>query len=227
MNPTLSVIIPTFNNSNYISAALESVLMQVPHDTEIIVINDGSTDNTLDVLKAYQARIQIINQTKQGIGAARNAGIIQSQGKYIGFLDSDDLWTPDHYSTLMELFHTSPDIDLAYGSVEEFTDPPNTQYVIRKDKLAILGGTTFVTRHFINTVGLFKTDLIVGEFIEWVGRARALNLKEQGASTIILQRRIHGNNTTIQYARHFQDYCKVLRNKLHTQQKSSPLNHDA
>ena len=90
--PFFSIVIPTYNRASLIPATLQSVFQQTFTDYEIIIINDGSTDNTQDVLKPFLSRITYVNQNNQGPGAARNTGIDIAKGEYITFLDSDDLW---------------------------------------------------------------------------------------------------------------------------------------
>ena len=90
--PLVSVVIPTFNRASYIAQALDSVLHQTYSPLEIIVIDDGSKDNTKEMIKPYLNRIQYIYQENKGNAAARNTGIRRAKGKYIAFLDSDDCW---------------------------------------------------------------------------------------------------------------------------------------
>jgi glycosyltransferase involved in cell wall biosynthesis len=92
--PLVSVIVPTYNQPAYLVQALDSVFAQTFRDFEIIVINDGSTDNTHQVLEQYGDRIRVLNQENQGIGRARNRGMDNAVGRYIAFLDHDDLWHP-------------------------------------------------------------------------------------------------------------------------------------
>lgn len=94
MNPLVSVIIPTYNREKYIKKALESVFFQTFQDFEIIVIDDGSTDNTKSVLEPYikEGRVKYITQQNLKVSKARNNGIRNAQGKYIALLDSDDYW---------------------------------------------------------------------------------------------------------------------------------------
>jgi len=89
-----SVIIPVFNRANLISQTLGSVLAQKTDDYEVIVVDDGSTDGTIEVLNQYSEVVTILRQTNKGPGAARNLGIMHARGQYIAFLDSDDLWFP-------------------------------------------------------------------------------------------------------------------------------------
>ena len=93
--PKVSVIIPAYNASDYIAAAINSVLRQTFKDYEIIVVNDGSTDNTVDVLKPFMSRIRYIYQDNKGEKGAKNTGIKLAEGEYIALLDSDDLWMED------------------------------------------------------------------------------------------------------------------------------------
>ena len=90
--PLVSVIIPTYNSAGYIEEALESVFEQTLQDFEIIVVDDGSTDGTGEVLRKYGDRIRYIYQENNGPASARNGGIRVARGEYIAFLDADDLW---------------------------------------------------------------------------------------------------------------------------------------
>lgn len=92
--PLVSAIIPTFNRANLVGEAIDSVLYQTYRNVEVIVVDDGSTDDTLAALKRYGDRIQVISQRNAGPAAARNHGIRRSHGELIAFLDSDDLWLP-------------------------------------------------------------------------------------------------------------------------------------
>lgn len=108
MVPNLvSVIIPTRNRAAMVRQAVESVLAQKDASLELIVVDDGSTDETPHVLTAYGARIQVIRREQSsGVSAARNAGIAASRGEWIAFLDSDDLWLPQKVCTQLEYFRT-------------------------------------------------------------------------------------------------------------------------
>lgn len=99
----VSVIIPTYNRAKYVTQAIDSVLAQTYKDYEIIVVDDGSTDNTQEVLYAYidSLKINYIYQDNAGVSAARNAGISVAKGDWVAFLDSDDQWLPDKLSTQM------------------------------------------------------------------------------------------------------------------------------
>lgn len=104
MKKKLSVIVPVYNTAKYLHECLESICSQTFQDIEIICINDGSTDDSLAILKEFQGkdtRIVIVNQKNQGVSAARNAGLEIATGNYIGFVDSDDQIAPDYFQKLI------------------------------------------------------------------------------------------------------------------------------
>ena len=117
--PTVSVIIPTYNRAALLLEALESVLSQTFRDFEVIIVDDGSTDDTLACLMPYlsDSRIQVITQTNGGPARARNRGIEASSGEFIALLDSDDLWLPEKLVKQVALLRDQPEIGLVYTDV--------------------------------------------------------------------------------------------------------------
>ncbi len=105
----VSVIIPTFNRAWALEKAVDSVLAQDYEAIEIIVIDDGSTDNTLDLLEGYGNKIQVLSQENKGVSAARNLGIKRSHGEFVALLDSDDAWEADKISCQISFFEQHPD----------------------------------------------------------------------------------------------------------------------
>lgn len=97
--PQVSIIIPTYNRASFVTKAIDSVLNQTFKDYEILVIDDGSTDDTRKVLEPYANRIRYVYHENSGVSAARNAGIKEAQGEWVAFLDSDDEWAKDYLST--------------------------------------------------------------------------------------------------------------------------------
>ncbi len=94
-NPLISVIIPTYNMAEYVGEAIDSVLSQTYKNIEIIIVDDGSKDNTREILKRYNSCIKYIYQENKGLSAARNTGIRVSKGAFLAFLDADDMWLPE------------------------------------------------------------------------------------------------------------------------------------
>jgi glycosyltransferase involved in cell wall biosynthesis len=108
--PLVSVIIPTYNRGWIVQEAIESVLAQDFADYELIVVDDGSDDNTPAVLAGYGRAITVLHQSNSGVSTARNAGVAAASGQLIAFLDSDDLWLPRKLSTQVKFFEDHPDV---------------------------------------------------------------------------------------------------------------------
>ncbi len=123
MSPKVSVIIPTYNRREMVQEAIDSVLAQTYTDYEIIVVDDGSTDGTGEVLQArYGDRIRYMWQENQGESVARNRGIEMSQGEYIAPLDSDDLWVPERLARQVEVLEAHSHVVLTFGQIQHINE---------------------------------------------------------------------------------------------------------
>lgn len=103
--PLVTIVMPAYNVENYIMRSIESVFKQTEHDWELIIINDGSTDKTLEVIKdlpVRDKRVSIINQVNLGVSAARNKGLHLAKGQYISFLDADDIYDPEYIKFMVK-----------------------------------------------------------------------------------------------------------------------------
>ncbi len=119
--PKVSVIIPTYQYAQFVGQAIESVLAQTYKDFEVIVVDDGSTDNTSEVLAGFRNQISVIHhQENRGLSAARNTGIRASKGQYVAFLDADDAWLPDKLRLQVKLLDQSPDVGLVFSDMTYF-----------------------------------------------------------------------------------------------------------
>jgi glycosyltransferase involved in cell wall biosynthesis len=115
-DPKISIIIATYNSARFLPEAIDSVLCQTYKQFEIIIINDGSTDNTLQVLEPYLPYITLINQENKGPGVARNSVMHMAKGKYLVFLDADDLLLPDKLKAQLEYLEKYPQVDVVYSN---------------------------------------------------------------------------------------------------------------
>ena len=114
--PSISVIIPVYNGEKTIRETIESVLNQTYPDFEIIVIDDGSQDATLDIVASIQEpRIKVFSYPNAGVSASRNRGLSHACGEFISFLDADDLWTPDKLETQLKTLQENPQVAVAYS----------------------------------------------------------------------------------------------------------------
>lgn len=131
MKYKLSIIIPAYNVDKYIEDCLDSVLSQIDENVEVIVVNDGSTDDTLNIInKKYHDKIKLIDQENKGLSAARNAGILESNSDYVAFLDSDDVWSPDFYQCVKKYFGF---VDVIEFNAFSFSENGNQPIFITSD----------------------------------------------------------------------------------------------
>lgn len=178
-----SVILPTFNRAHLIKRALDSVLLQTFEDWELLIIDDGSSDNTREVVQDYllDPRISYSYEVNSGPAMARNRGIASARGEYITFIDSDDEYLPEHLQTRYELLKSS-DIDLLHGGLEIIGDPyvadrfDNTKRIHIAECCA--GGTFFIKRELADALDGFR-DVLYGDDADFADRAR-----EQGATIV-------------------------------------------
>ena len=113
--PRVSIIIPTYNGDRFVAETLESVLNQTYRDYEIVVVDDGSSDTTLQILAQYGDRVRIVTQAHQGVAIARNRGLELAQGELIFFLDQDDLLLPDKLELQVPCFDRFPEVGIVHS----------------------------------------------------------------------------------------------------------------
>src|ERR1700693_6123598 len=111
---TASIIIPTYNHANYISGAIQSALNQDYENVEIIVVDDGSTDNTHEIVLQFGNRGRYIRQDNHGLSAARNTGLRLARGEFVGLLDADDMYEKHYLRSLVDILENNSDMDAAY-----------------------------------------------------------------------------------------------------------------
>jgi glycosyltransferase involved in cell wall biosynthesis len=123
----ISVIIPAYNRADYLAEAIQSVLDQTFPDFELIIVDDGSTDNTKEVVEGFvDTRVRYLFQENGGVSSARNSGIKAANGEYIAFLDSDDIWLPENLALKVNLLDSRPDIGLVCSDAYFFDNITGT-----------------------------------------------------------------------------------------------------
>lgn len=162
--PKVSVIIPTYNREEYISETIESVLGQSFKDFEIIVVNDGSIDNTIKKLERFESKIKLINQSNSERAVSRNNGVKNSNGKYIAFLDSDDLWFKNKLEKQVEILDDKKDIILTYGQSLRINEKSEKTKTVKRQKEGFSGKVfeQLLSRNFISS----PTPVIKREYFE-------------------------------------------------------------
>ncbi|MCW5850181.1 MAG: glycosyltransferase family 2 protein [Anaerolineae bacterium] len=199
MSPLISVIIPVYNGSRYLDAALASVQAQTHSPLDMIVVNDGSTDGSAAIAAAYPA-VRLVSQPNQGTAAARNHGVNLARGDYLAFLDQDDVWVADKLERQMAAFQARPELDMVFGQVQQFFSPDweaaarSGLYCPPQPVTGYLPSALLVRRSSCLAVGPFETGWRVGEWANWFVRACDLGLTAWVVPHVVAWRRLHAGN---------------------------------
>ncbi len=203
--PLVSIIMPVYNGEKYVTQALESLFKDVYRPIEVIAVDDGSSDNTAQIVLQYDD-IQYIYQDHQGVASARNKGITASSGEIIAFLDCDDIWQPNRLTATVIFFRKHPEIGYVLGKQMMFVGPghdvpPWVKPEWLKDSQdASNTGVLVARRVTFDRVGLFNKD-IGGEDTEWLVRASEAGVPMARLPEVVLHRRIHGENLSLKMLR--------------------------
>lgn len=198
--PALSVVVPVFNGEQFIREAVENIISQDYPSLEIIVVDDGSTDNTADIITQFPYEIRYFKQGNSGPAAARNRGIKEAQGDYIAFLDVDDLWPKNNLFMLVKELSSDNDIEVVHGYAQlAFLNPAGHTYEYSGSPIGSFPyyvGAALYRRAAFTRVGLFDPTLRYGEDTDWFLRAQELKTGIKRLEDITLIVRRHGKNMT-------------------------------
>ena len=187
-----SVVIPLYNKEHYIEATIQSVLSQTCQDFEVLVVDDGSRDNSLALARKFESeRVRIIPQENQGVSVARNTGILNAQGEFICFLDADDEWRPDYLATIDDLTVKYPDsaifvtayaVNMGNGKINYSTrlEPetgclPSYWLTLAKGYDFVWTSATTMRRDTLMEAGLFKPGEKIGQDLDMWARVARIN----------------------------------------------------
>jgi len=227
MESLVSVIIPTFNGAKYIRETLESVFGQTYRSLEILVVDDGSTDDTAELVDSYGPRATVIRQAQQGHPAARNSGVRRATGCFLSFLDHDDIWQPNKIELQIECFRNDAALDLVFGHVQNFFSPELPEQERRRVFVplhplpGLLQGAMLAKRSAFDRVGPFSEERNLGDFLDWFGRATVLGLNTQMLPATVLRRRIHLTNYTRTHQHLRQEYLSAIKELLERRRAAS------
>ena len=211
---SIATIIPAYNCERYLAEAIESVLAQNYRPLEIIVIDDGSTDDTAKIAKRFEPAIQYCFQANGGIGSARNRGIELAHSDFIAFLDADDLWPEGKLEHQMLAFHDNREIEAVFGLVQQFEQSSGGTTDVGALMTGQLASSMLIRRESFDRVGPFRTDIKLGEFVDWYMRASEKGLRSRMLAEDVLRRRIHDSNTGLRHRDSSSDYVRLLKNAL-------------
>jgi len=212
--PLVSVIVPAYNCERYLAAALDSIFAQTYRPVEVIVIDDGSTDRTAQIIAGYGDRVVSLRQDNSGPAAARNTGLDHARGEFISFLDADDLYHPEKLARQMALFDRHPAMEMSICAVENFWDgdPAEEASQLRKRELrkvfiGVVVQAVLVRRSVFDKVGRFKADLRFCEDTDWYLRTGEAKVFGEWLHETLVYRRVHEGNMT-------REFPPIMRDRL-------------
>ncbi|MFT4519070.1 MAG: glycosyltransferase involved in cell wall biosynthesis [Halioglobus sp.] len=196
MTTTVSVIIPVYNSARYICRALDSVLAQNMPGLQIIVVDDGSTDNSATLVSQYAASVTLLRQGNRGPAAARNWGVEQSRGEFLMFLDADDLWPEGRLQWQLEYLQAHPEVDVVQGTLQLLHADESGQTPPAEPHHANSLCTAFMRREAFLRVGLLDETLRYCEDLDWFFAAQSMDVSVHRSDRLALIHRRHDDNAT-------------------------------
>jgi len=198
--PLVSVIVPVYNGEKFIEEAIENILSQNYPALEIIIVNDGSTDNSEEIIKNLPIDIRYFYQENDGPSSARNRGIRDVSGEFIAFLDVDDLWPENNLNLLVDILQNNPDVLVVRGYaqiLEKNTTTGKYDYAGNpKESFPGYIGAGLYRKEAFNEVGLFDEFMKFGEDADWFKRAEELKINILKLEEITFFVRRHESNMT-------------------------------
>jgi len=207
--PGVSIVIPNYNGAKFLHDAITSALKQDYENKEVIVVDDGSTDSSVEKLREFGSKIVLIQSKNNGASTARNIGISAAKFELIAFLDSDDIWATNKLSTQIDCMQLH-DLDLVYCNGQEFGETPGLnllheaifegdcyKYFKKFPGKAIIDmgpSTAIIKKSLLNVTGVFDTSF-TGPAEDWDFFRRYCKLAKVGfCNEVLVYRRIHSNN---------------------------------
>lgn len=225
MNPdrTVTVVVPAYNAERYLGEAIASVRNQSVPPSEIVVVDDGSTDGTAS-WRSRLGDVRWIAAPHAGAAAARNLGVRAATSRFLAFLDADDLWVPSKLERQWRAFDDQPGLDMVFGYARQFRSADvDVRADLRVDTMpmpGIIPGTLLIAASAFERVGLFDERWRVGEFIDWYARAQALGVRSTVCPEVLLERRVHDDNLGIRARSAQPDYARILKAALDRRRKA-------
>jgi glycosyltransferase involved in cell wall biosynthesis len=216
--PFVSVIVPVYNGERFLEAALTSIFNQDYQPIEIIVVDDGSTDGTADIVRLLK-NIYYIYQANQGHSVACNTGIAAAEGEFIAFLDADDMWMPQKLSLQVAYLNQHPDVGFVFSHrrmiIEEGVKPPSWHR--EQDSPGLFVSNLLARKDIFKSVGLFNPEYRFGNTSEWFARARDVEIPMAVLPETLSLYRVHDQNLTHHLDEMRHDVLRALKSSIDRQ----------
>lgn len=221
-NPLVSVIIPVYNGARHLRDCLESVFAQTYRPLEVIVVDDGSPDESGAIAQSFP-EVRYIRQENQGVATARNNAIAVARGEFYAFLDQDDIWTPEKLRLQMRYLLDHPEIGYTLTHQQFFLDDGATLPPwFRKELFSTVHagwvlGALVVRRTTFEEVGEFVTGYVAASDSDWFFRAKAKEIPMAVIPELLLRKRLHDSNESGRAKEVLAELLKVVKTSLDRQ----------
>lgn len=217
-NPLVSVVVPVYNGERFLAAALDSIFAQDYRPLEAIVVDDGSTDRTRDIVKSY-AEARYLYQANQGHGAAKNTGIAAASGEFVAFLDADDLWTPNKLAVQATYLLEHPETGYVIARMQNFLEagiepPLLARDFLLTDSVGFVVGTLLARRAVFARVGNFDASYRHANDTDWFFRAKEAGVQMTMLPEVLLRRRLHGANLSYETRPMASDFMRAVKRSI-------------
>jgi len=216
----VSVVMPLYNGARYVAEALQSIFAQTVAFREIIVIDDGSEDSSVEVIEKFRG-VTLVRKAHSGIIDTLNCGLARVSGEFVAFLDADDRWAPRKTEIQLQALHSEPHLSMVFGYTRRFLMTPDGERALDVMPGALKGSGLFRFDAF-RRVGGFEAGK--AHFIDWFARTREAGLSFKTQPEIVHERRIHDANYGIlQKDAQRKSYHAALKSMLDRRRQSLKL----
>ncbi len=218
MSPLISCIIPTRNGERFLRTAIESVLVQAWRPLEIVVVDDGSSDRSVEIAASFGDPVRVVSHPMANPVRARNYGMQVARGDFFCFLDHDDLYAPDKLSLQMAAFEESPALDVCVGMVQRFRELPGAGRDLDPPVAGYLTIAMLARSRAFGRVGPLNPDNFHSDSAEWFLRARQLGMSIRLLPQTLVYHRDHDTNRSLTYGdRSRGEFLRLIKSKLNAE----------
>jgi glycosyltransferase involved in cell wall biosynthesis len=223
----VSVVVPVYNGETYIGEAIDSILRQGNAPIEIVVVDDGSTDRSAAIAREAGVDVRVISQPHRGLPAARNHGLLEARGTYVGFLDCDDVWTEHKLAVQLEILGRHLEIAVVLGHTRRMWTSPCSDGVSVETRLddpvlALNLGAALIRRSVFDVVGRFDEAITHSHDWDWFMRARELEVVLVVHDEVTVLYRRHGGNMTNQWPESMTSFAQMIQKSIARRRSQGP-----
>ncbi len=216
---SISVVIPAWNASRYIGEAVDSVLSQSAAPDEIIIVDDGSTDDTSERVRKFGSRVTLVAQSNAGVAAARNRGIAAAHGEAVALLDADDLMASRRLELQRAVLADDPHCAIALGKQLTFRSEQerpalDDSAVNPAVRPGYVPSAAMIRVSAFGLVGPFDAGLRIGDFLDWITRAKSRGAPITEMEQVVAYRRLHEGSLSRSAGTQYADLVRKLRGNI-------------